>query len=894
MTGLRPLGVHLIPMCVVRLSRRQAVIVAAALLWWVPGDGAAAASAAKPKCMGQLATIIVKGARARGTEGSDVIVVTRRSGARVDGRGGADTICGGPGRDRLTGGRGDDRLLGGAGRDVLRGGSGDDLLLGGRGRDWLIGGHGVDRFVTDGHHDRTDLHVGETLNGKRKSLDAKLRLGSRQRRASQVARISGAPGSRQDVILKRGVSAPPIGGSLVVPASSRQPHGVLGRVVRVKRLSDDRRRVTVTPTTLDRAYARFQLSVSGTLDELGARAATDADGGSPTGLRRFSAGGLKRFKPSFRCGPDANSPPVHVTVDLSGLRFDADFDSNVANPYIGIRITGPIDIDVSAGFRASGSCRALPGPFRLLVPLGPTPLVAEIAPAFTLTATGELTVNYRSTARLVYSFNRSKRGGNQDVHTFRSGPGEPSVDGRGSIETFLGLQTSVLLAGRVGIGGEIGPKITGYAFTQLLPAGLETCDGANGAVRAALTVTADVFFTRWTFVLRSGTFDEFEIFRRCSTTPHGGGAPGGGGPGGGEPGGGGPGGGAPSDPPPTAFADAAEIAASRHTCARRESGSVACWGWNDEGQVGDHTTTNRSVPVPAIGVADTVEVAAGGARTCARTSTGSVLCWGGYRIPSDTLAAVRGWDDAVEITAGDLHQCARRSTGSVNCWGVNIHGQVGDGTGLQAYSPGEDVVGLTDAVEISARGQHTCARRAPGSVACWGLNRSGQLGDETTVDRLTPVAVSGFADAVEISAGADHTCARRASGAVACWGGNGYGQLGDGTTVDRLTPVPVSGLTDAVEISAGGAHTCARRASGSIACWGSNMEGALGDASPFDALTPVAVSGLADAVEISAGNVHTCARRASGSIACWGANHEGALGDGTLTSRSAPAPVAAP
>jgi len=97
---------------------------------------------------------------------------------------------------------------------------------------------------------------------------------------------------------------------------------------------------------------------------------------------------------------------------------------------------------------------------------------------------------------------------------------------------------------------------------------------------------------------------------------------------------------------------------------------------------------------------------------------------------------------------------------------------------------------------------HSCARRAGGSVVCWGYNYSGELGDGTTTSRLTPVAVSGLSDAVELSAGGLHSCARRAGGSVVCWGRNSEGELGDGTmgdgtTTRRLTPVAVSGLSDA-------------------------------------------------------------------------------------------------
>ncbi|MEM4461028.1 MAG: hypothetical protein QXY70_02735, partial [Nanopusillaceae archaeon] len=86
---------------------------------------------------------------------------------------------------------------------------------------------------------------------------------------------------------------------------------------------------------------------------------------------------------------------------------------------------------------------------------------------------------------------------------------------------------------------------------------------------------------------------------------------------------------------------------------------------------------------------------------------------------------------------------------------------------------------------------HTCALLSNGSVACWGYNYYGQLGDGTNTNRATPVNVVGIDNAVAIAAGWGHTCALLSNGTVRCWGRNNYGQLGDGTNTNRATPVNV-------------------------------------------------------------------------------------------------------
>jgi alpha-tubulin suppressor-like RCC1 family protein len=80
---------------------------------------------------------------------------------------------------------------------------------------------------------------------------------------------------------------------------------------------------------------------------------------------------------------------------------------------------------------------------------------------------------------------------------------------------------------------------------------------------------------------------------------------------------------------------------------------------------------------------------------------------------------------------------------------------------------------------------------------------------------------------VSASAGVFHTCGVTAGSRAFCWGRNDQGQLGDGTTSQRLTPVAVSGDHRFASVSAGGPHTCGITANGQAFCWGRNQKGEL-------------------------------------------------------------------
>jgi alpha-tubulin suppressor-like RCC1 family protein len=347
-------------------------------------------------------------------------------------------------------------------------------------------------------------------------------------------------------------------------------------------------------------------------------------------------------------------------------------------------------------------------------------------------------------------------------------------------------------------------------------------------------------------------------------------------------------------------------AGSYHTCALTETGRVKCWGDNTRGQLGDGTQMDRLTAVPVLSLAGGLKsVTAGATHTCVLTSSGGIKCWGrgitgalgdGVGLDRYTPAFVSGLSSgAIAVSAGGDHTCAITKPGGVKCWGWNASGQLGDGTKTLRLAP-VSVKGFSGKViALSAGLNYTCAVEDTGRVRCWGGNINRQLGDGTTEERLIPVAVAGLRGVAAVSASmiATHTCALTTGGAAFCWGSNRAGQLGDGTEEERTEPVPVVGLAGSVRaIATGNEFTCALLSSGKAQCWGANLGAAtLGnDGLQENYLTPVFVKYL-DGTSIASGVSHSCAHRKSGGAACWGLNLDGQLGNGDTSLRKVPVRV---
>ncbi len=183
-----------------------------------------------------------------------------------------------------------------------------------------------------------------------------------------------------------------------------------------------------------------------------------------------------------------------------------------------------------------------------------------------------------------------------------------------------------------------------------------------------------------------------------------------------------------------------------------------------------------------------------------------------------------------------------------------------------------------------------------GSVAAWGWNVAGQVGDGTTTDRPVATAVPGLAGITRLAAGVHHSLALAGDGTVWAWGANFYGQLGDGTTMTtgcgcNPTLVHLATPTGIVAVATGGQHSLALARDGTIWAWGSNAFGEIGNGTvrglttcgcvptPVHLATPTGI--VAIAAEYGA---HSVALAGDGTVWVWGVNPNGEIGDGTTTT----------
>ena len=260
-----------------------------------------------------------------------------------------------------------------------------------------------------------------------------------------------------------------------------------------------------------------------------------------------------------------------------------------------------------------------------------------------------------------------------------------------------------------------------------------------------------------------------------------------------------------------------------HTLGLRANGTIWAWGNNTNGQIGDNTLAPRSSPVlVGGGFTDWIQVSAGQAHSLGLRANGTLWSWGFNETGelgdgtttqrSSPVSVVGGFTDWIQVSAGRFHSLGIRANGTAWAWGNGEFGRLGTNNTTNRSSPVAVVGGFTDWTQLSAGSSYSLGLRANGTLWSWGFNGQGRLGDGTTTSRSSPVSVvGGFTNWVYVDAGVT-SHGIRSDGTLWSWGRNEHGVLGDGTTTSRSSPVSViGGFTDWIQVSTGDASLIFRQ-----------------------------------------------------------------------------------
>jgi prepilin-type N-terminal cleavage/methylation domain-containing protein len=283
-------------------------------------------------------------------------------------------------------------------------------------------------------------------------------------------------------------------------------------------------------------------------------------------------------------------------------------------------------------------------------------------------------------------------------------------------------------------------------------------------------------------------------------------------------------------------------------CGLRSNGRAYCWGSNNTGQVANGTT-GASVQTPTEvsgGFTDWTFIDRDYDHGCGIRNGGRAYCWGrnisgeigdgtttSKTIPTEVSGGFTDWK---YVDTGDWSTCGIRTNNKIYCWGDNARGQVGDGTSSDSSIPVEISGGFSDWVYLNTAGPGSCALRQTGQLYCWGQNDYGQVGNGTTGNINIPTLVTGgFTDWIWEFFGWGVSCGIRNTGQIYCWGRNENGGVGTGSSVPSVLPNPTlvgGGFSDWKYVATDTHnHACAARSSGALYCWGINPNGQFGDGS---------------------------------------------------------------
>lgn len=295
-------------------------------------------------------------------------------------------------------------------------------------------------------------------------------------------------------------------------------------------------------------------------------------------------------------------------------------------------------------------------------------------------------------------------------------------------------------------------------------------------------------------------------------------------------------------------------AGGAHCLGLKSDGTVWSWGKNTSGELGNGTNIDTNVPRQVNSLTGSfTAVAAGVGHSLALRNDGTVWSWGlnnegqlgnGTSTNSNVPQQIITLNHIISIATGWHHSLALKDDGTLWAWGWNQNGQLGNGAYVDSNIPIQVNSIIGGISKIAGGLHHSMVLKNDGSVWCWGDNYSGELGNGSNIASSVPVQVSGANNITSIVAGCDYSLALKSDGTVWAWGSNDYLQLGNGTYANSDIPVQVSFLTGITSIAGRYSSSIAAKNDGTFWAWGRNDYGQLGDGTTASSNVPVQVIGL--------------------------------------------------
>ena len=314
----------------------------------------------------------------------------------------------------------------------------------------------------------------------------------------------------------------------------------------------------------------------------------------------------------------------------------------------------------------------------------------------------------------------------------------------------------------------------------------------------------------------------------------------------------------------------------QQTAAIKTDGTLWTWGYGNNLQLGTGDNQERRTPVQVFGNhTNWKQVSAGVYITAAIKTDGTLWNWGfnGYTglgtndttdraTPVTTFAGGTNWK---QVSVGVINVAAIKTDGTLWTWGYGINGQLGNNDTTNRSTPVTTFAGGTNWKQVIAGEYHSTAIKTDGTLWTWGYNNGGQLGINDTTARSTPVTTfAGGTNWKQVSCGSGYSAAIKTDGTLWTWGGNNVGQLGINDGTDRYTPVTTfAGGTNWKQVAAGTVHCTAIKTDGTLWTWGYNDFAGLGTNDTTSKFTPVTTFAGGTNWKSVAASYHTAAIKTS-------------------------------